>query len=100
MSKIRGGEWGLYAPQNMFSLFQLDLHQYLHLAPGKDSWERLHMELWHERNAVIFLKNVNIFLAFEFKVGYFVNEISQPRSQRVLSRRLEAINRKVTGLES
>ena len=44
----------------MFSLFQLELHRDLHLGPDRDSWERLHMELWHERNAVIF-KKVNIY---------------------------------------
>ena len=73
MSKIRREGQELYAPQNTFSLFQLELHLDLHLAPGKDSWERLHMELWHERNAVAFRQNVNIFATFEFEDGYFVN---------------------------
>lgn len=57
------------------------------------------MELWHERNAVIFLKKVNEFSPFELEDGYFVNKITQPRSQRLLSRKLVAVNRKVTGLE-
>ena len=81
----------------MSSLFQLELHRALHLVPGRDSWERLHVELWHARNAVIF--NVNMFSTFDFEDGYFVNKISQPRSQSLLSRRLEAVSRKATGLE-
>jgi hypothetical protein len=56
MGEIGGEGQGLYAPRNMFSLFQLELHRDLHLVPGRDSWEQLHMELWHERNAVVFNK--------------------------------------------
>ena len=55
---------GLYTPQNMFSLFQLEMHRGLHLVPGRDSWERLHMVLWHASNAK---KHVNIFSNFEFE---------------------------------
>lgn len=61
ISKNREEGQGLYAPQNMFSLFQLELHRALHLVPGRDSWERLHMKLWHARNAVMFKKKVNIY---------------------------------------
>ena len=75
MSRIKG-KGGLYAPQNMFSLFQLQLHRALHLVPGRDSWERLHMELWHASNAVIFKKKVNMFFKSDFEDGYFVNRIS------------------------
>ena len=58
------------------------------------------MELWHGRNAVIFIKDVKKISTFHFEDCYFVNKISQSQSQRLLSRRLEAVDRKVTGLES
>ena len=75
MSRIKGEGQRSYAPQNMFSLFQLQLHRALHLVPGRDSWEQLHMELWHASNAVIF-KKVNMFSTFDFEDSYFVNRIS------------------------
>ena len=50
----------------MFSLFQLGLHRASHPVPCTDSWERLHVGLWHAKNAVIFEQNEYIlFLIFE-----------------------------------
>jgi hypothetical protein len=81
MSRIRGEGQGLYGPQNMFSLFQLQLHRALHLVPGRDSWERLHMELWHASNAVIFKKKLICSLLLILKMVTLSIEFLNPEAR-------------------